>query len=114
MAIAAISVGRKRRRKMKTMKAAKIEPTIRCSFTASTAATMNRDWSRTISAFHPGGSCAFSSWKRSWISLTTAMVLVPDCLRICSTTAGLPPTLAIDSASSTPSSMVATSPIRTG
>ena len=114
MAIAEISVGRKRRRKMKTMKAAKIEPAIRCSFTASTAATMNFDWSRTISAFQPAGSCAFSSSNRSLISSTTAIELVPDCLRICSTTAGLPSTLAIDSASSTPSSMRATSPTRTG
>ena len=61
MATAEISVGRKRRRKRQTMKAAKSEPATRCSLTASTAATMNFDWSRTISAFHPFGSCGLSS-----------------------------------------------------
>jgi hypothetical protein len=95
------------------MPAANSEPTSRCSFTASTAATMNFDWSRTISAFQPAGICPLSSPKRSLMASTTAMVLVPDCLTICNTTAGLPATVATDSASSTPSSIRATSPTRT-
>ena len=41
MAIAEMIVGRKRRRKTSTTKAARIEPTIRCSCTVWTAERMN-------------------------------------------------------------------------
>ncbi len=49
MAIAAMRVGRKRRRKNHTTAAAKRAPSTRCSFTASTAVTTYSDWSRTTS-----------------------------------------------------------------
>ena len=49
IAIAAMSVERRFPRKRRTTRAARKPPRTRCSWTVSTAALMNCDWSRTIS-----------------------------------------------------------------
>jgi hypothetical protein len=49
IAMAAMSVDRMLPRKRKTTRAARKPPRRRCSWTVSTAALMNCDWSRTIS-----------------------------------------------------------------
>ncbi len=49
MAMAAIRVERQLRRKSSTTRAARIAPTIRCSWTVLTEALMKSDWSRMIS-----------------------------------------------------------------
>ena len=74
---------------------------------------MNVDWSRTVFACQPLGISARSSSNLSLTPSTTAIVLVPDCLRTSRTTAGWPLTVATDCSSSMPSSTRATSRTRT-
>ena len=55
---------------------------------------MNSDWSRTTRTEKPSGRMPSRSASRLLMFCTTATVLVPDCLRICSSTVGSPFTLA--------------------
>ena len=114
IAMAAMSVERRLPRKRRTTSAARKPPRRRCSWTVSTAALMNSPWSRTISVVYPAGSCGAISARRPLSASMTAIVFVPDCLRTERTTVGTPSFEAARSASSSLSSTVATSPIRTG
>src|SRR5574341_1316328 len=106
MAMAAIRVERQLRRNSSTTRAARMAPTIRCSWTVLTDSLMYSAWSRTTSRLYPTGSRPVSAASRPRTAWTTATVLVPDCFLTARMTAALPSTLAAVSDSSVPSSTV--------
>ncbi len=114
IASAAISVLRKLPRNSSTTSAASSAPSTRCSRTALTLVRVVSVLSRmTVSLVVPG-SVRSRSFMRSRSASTTATLFSPDCLRIDSTTAGLPSSSAAVSASSSPSTTRATSLTCTG
>ena len=113
MASAEIKVARPFPKKNSTIKAAKMEPKTKCSFTAPVLVRMINELSRTISILYPAGSVLRISSRRSFTASTTAMVFSPDCLRIDNVTVGWPLRRATVSKSSEPSSTRPTSLRRT-
>ncbi len=109
IASAAISVLRKLPRNSSTTSDASSAPSTRCSRTASTLVRVVSVLSRMTDSLVLPGSIRSRSFMLSRKASTTATLFSPDCLRIESTTAGLPSSTAAVSASSSPSTTRATS-----
>ena len=113
MAMAAIRVMRRLRRKTAMITTARMPPSRRSNIESSTEALMNVDSSAITSTSTPGGARRriFGSAAMTFAAIST--VLVPDCLRITTVSAFRPLTVAREVSSAMPSTTVATSERRT-
>ena len=100
--------------KTATMRLARRPPSSTWSLTSSKLRLMNFERSRTISKRMSWGSPFWISSSFALMRSTTATVFVPDCLRMTSETAFRPLRRASVRASSSPSTTIAMSRMRTG
>ncbi len=114
IATAAISVERKLRRNSRTMMAARMPPSTRCSSMACSDARMNSESSRISRTSKVGGSVALISAIRARMASASATVLTPLCFRMAIETAGLPFSIETDVGVAPVSSTVPMSRIRIG